>query len=65
MKCQNCKKDNPDPKPVLRRLPGRPANNGRSHAYGGKPEVWCGLCRGSNPGRWKYAPAAKKREAAT
>lgn len=60
MKCQNCQRDNPDPKPVCTRLPGRPANNGRSHAYSTKTTVWCGLCRGNYMGKWKWPPKPKK-----
>lgn len=48
--------------PVLVRLPGRPANNGRSHAYGGKPEMWCGKCRFNYLGSWKHVPKAKKKK---
>lgn len=55
MTCDNCKKPSDDCVAVKERLPGRPANNGRSHAYGGKVKNWCGKCRTENRGRWKSA----------
>jgi hypothetical protein len=52
-----------DPRPKCEKC-GRPSNNpklirgrvaGKATQYKAKAELWCGLCRGSYCGSWKYA----------